>query len=747
MNRIIICTISFLAVLTAQSYLWPTDAGKSLKSNFGEFRDHHFHMGLDIKTHGKEGAFVFAIEEGYVSRMVTNFNGYGRALYIIHPDGNTSVYAHLSRFNPKLEGLLKYYQNNNDSYILNHYFELNEVNLKKGDLIGYSGDTGHSFGPHLHFEIRNNLEQPLNPQENGFVIDDRTSPLMGELAVIPLESESRVNGSMLPVQIPFFRNRDGKYELADTLNIFGPIGLALKTKDKRQGFTEIYQIKTIELIVSGIEKYSLNYTFLDYSTSDRVQLVRNHNMHRLNLGSFHNLYHMDKEIRAEVQQKNSNGHLQLSPGYHSLLIKVTDANGNLTVGTGTIFNHPPIDLILQDVNQRGYNIIFNIQSKSINIPLKSVTCYSFTSSGFADSQIKPKSVVKQNGGLLVTIDNRMIHDRSLQFITKNRMGAYSTPLHWHPKNVFVDYNAKPKIDINQTEAGIMIQVETGNLGATEPKLRLQFDNELINVPLFQIQPFVFLSSAMNAESFAEIFSINTAINLGTEYIYKYDFSPSVAVSGESTTILSEDKMCSLQSLKSTFYSPTLLWVESVENSTSPPHGTFLSNVYQLQPFNIPLQDTVRIGIRYNDNVADMDKISLYYYDRDEGWTYIPSKNSRKRKVLTGGLHSLEAVCILQDNVSPSIQSTFPADGGQYYVADVLQLRADVDDLLSGIEPAESAMQMVLDGKRLLHAYQPVRQTMSYDLLDPLMTGNHTMQISIKDRAGNETQKHINFKIK
>ncbi len=747
MNRIIICITSFLAVVTAQDYLWPTDAGKSLKSNFGEFRDRHFHMGLDIKTQGKIGASVFAVEKGYISRMVTNFKGYGRALYVTHPDGNTSVYAHLSGFNPKLEGLLKYHQNKNESYILNHYFQPNEINVKKGELIGYTGNTGHSFGPHLHFEIRNNLEQPLNPHDNGFVIDDRTAPVIEELAVIPLKEESRVNGSMLPVQIPFFRNRDGNYKLADTLNIFGPIGLAIQTQDKRQGFTEIYQIKTIELIVGGIKEYSLKYNFLDYSTSDRVQLVRNHNLHRLNLGSFHNLYHLDKEIRADVQPKNSDGYLQLSPGYHPLLIKVTDANGNSTTGKGIIFNHPPIDLILQDVSQRGVDITFNIQSKFINIPLKHVTCYSFSASGFADKLIKPKLVVKHDGGLLVTIDSRMIRNRSLQFIVKNQMGAYSTPLNWHPKNVFIDYNAKPDIDINQTAAGIMIQVETGNLGATEPKLHLQFDNELKSVPLSQIQPFVFLSSPMNIESFAEIISINTTVNVGTEYIYKYNFSPSVAVPGESAVVLSEDKMCSLQSLKSTLYSPTLLWIEAVENSTLPPHGIFLSNVYQLQPFNIPLQDTVKIGIRYNDRVAEMDKISLYYYDQDDGWTYISSKNSKKRKVLTGGFRSLEAVCILQDDVPPRIQSTFPADGGQYYSEDVSQLRAEVDDLLSGIEPAESEMKMILDGKQLLYAFQPVSQTMSYHLLDPLDIGNHTLQILVKDRAGNETKKHINFIIK
>jgi len=704
-------------------------------------------MGLDIKTQGKTGVSVYAVEEGYISRMVSNYKGYGKALYVIHPNGKTSVYAHLSHFNPELEGLLKYYQNKNESYILNHYFRPNEIRVTKGELVGYSGDTGHSFGPHLHFEIRNSNEQPLNPQTNGFAIDDRSSPVMDELAVIPLGIESRVNGSMLPVRIPFYRNRNGIFELADTLNMYGTVGFALSTVDKRQGFSGEYQIKSIDLIIDGIQEYSLNYDYLDYSTSDRVQLVRNYNLYRLNLGSFHNLYHMDNDIRADVQQNPSDGHLKLSPGYHPFWVKATDANGNSTKGTGMIFIQPPIELILQKVTRQGDDLSFTILPKSINIPIESITCYSFSSSGLADKQIKPKLSGRKDGGMVVTVDRRMIQDRSLQFIAKNKMGAYASPLNWHPKNVATDYNTRPEIDINQAASGMMIQVETGNLGTEKPKIHLQFDNELRNVPLFQIQPFVFLSSPLEIDSFADIISINTTIKLGTEYIYKYDFSPSVAGPGKTSTVLSEDKMCSLQILKTTLYSQTLLWIEAVENSTPPPHGTFLSGVYQLQPFNIPLQDTVKFGIRYNDKVAEMDKISLYYYNKDNGWTYIHSKNSTKRRVLTGGLRSLEAVCILQDNVPPRILSTFPGNGGLYDVEDVSIIEANVDDILSGIEPAESEMSMILDGKQLISAYQPVKQKISYELSAPLNVGGHSFIVFVKDRSGNKAEKHINFKIK
>ncbi|MBC8323465.1 MAG: M23 family metallopeptidase [Candidatus Marinimicrobia bacterium] len=747
MNRFIIFSTLLLGVITAQSYTWPTDAGKSLKSNYGEFRHRHFHMGIDIKTGEKEGASVFAVEGGYVSRMVANFKGYGQALYIIHPDGKTSVYAHLSQFNPKLERFLKYYQNMNESYLLNHYFEPNEIKVNEGELIGYTGNTGYSFGPHLHFEIRNENEQPLNPQTNGFTIDDRQSPKLNELAIIPLAKNSRVNGSLLPVQIPFFRNSDGSYELADTLNIFGPVGLAFRTKDKRQGFSETYQLKTIELIIDGKREYKLDFEVLDYSLNDHVQLVRNHGLHRLNLGSFHNLFHLKENPKSTVQPDNLSGILKLPPGYHKLIIKSTDANGNSAEVSGWIFTHPPIDLVIQETQQNGNEITFSVQSKSISIPLKNITCYSFSPSGFADKKIDPLRIDNNDGGLMVTLDMRRIQDRSLQFIAKNRMGTFSKPLHWHPQNIAVDYNAKPDIKVNQTAAGIIVQIETGNMGTAKPTLILDTPQKLTNVVLEQIQPYTYISEALEVALFKDVTSLNVSINNGTNYTYKYAFKPALAKSGEQAVVVSEDEMCSLQSLKTTFYDQSLIWIDAVENSVTPSHGKFLSNVYQLQPFDIPLQDTVRIGIRYDENAAKLEKTSLYYYDQDDGWTYIQSKDSKKRQVLTGSLKSLEAVCILQDNIPPVIKSTFPAHGGHYYTEDVHQLQANVDDLLSGIAPEETSMTMTLNGKRLLYAFQPVSQTISYNLLDRLTLGNHTMTVSVNDRAGNSASSRIDFVIK
>ena len=106
----------FLANLFAQDPIWPTDAGNSYSSNFGEYRDDHFHMGLDIRTNGVTGYKVFAVENGYISRIVTNYSGYGKAIYHKAISGKTYVYSHLDKFSPIMERVLKLQQAKNKKY-------------------------------------------------------------------------------------------------------------------------------------------------------------------------------------------------------------------------------------------------------------------------------------------------------------------------------------------------------------------------------------------------------------------------------------------------------------------------------------------------------------------------------------------------------------------------------------------------------------------------------------------------------
>ena len=138
----------------------PLDIPILLSGTFGELRTNHFHAGLDIKTQQVEGLNVYSAAQGYVSRIKISHWGYGKALYITHPNGYTSVYAHLKKFNNRIEAYIKKQQYKKESFEVHVFPTSTELPVSKDEIIAFSGSTGGFVGPHLHFEIRKKGEAP-----------------------------------------------------------------------------------------------------------------------------------------------------------------------------------------------------------------------------------------------------------------------------------------------------------------------------------------------------------------------------------------------------------------------------------------------------------------------------------------------------------------------------------------------------------------------------------------------------------
>ena len=156
----------------------------ALSGNFGELRTNHFHTGLDIKTNGSQNYRIYAIDSGYVSRINISHWGYGKAIYVDHPSGYTSVYAHLNRFPEKIEKIIRKKQYDLNKQIIEYYLDSSQILVSKGEVIAYSGNSGSSSGPHLHFEIRETQsEHPVNPQKFNFKIIDSKPPIISNIKI------------------------------------------------------------------------------------------------------------------------------------------------------------------------------------------------------------------------------------------------------------------------------------------------------------------------------------------------------------------------------------------------------------------------------------------------------------------------------------------------------------------------------------------------------------------------------------
>ncbi|MCK5846589.1 MAG: M23 family metallopeptidase [Bacteroidales bacterium] len=161
----------------------PMDIPIILSGSFGELRSNHFHTGLDIKTQGVVGKQILAPADGYISRIKVSPWGYGNALYITHPNGYMTVYAHLNNYNDELSKLIKQAQYNQKKFAVEIFPKKGSINIKQGDIIGYTGNSGSSGGPHLHFEIRNAKQEPINPLLFGIKVNDNKYPEMKKLRI------------------------------------------------------------------------------------------------------------------------------------------------------------------------------------------------------------------------------------------------------------------------------------------------------------------------------------------------------------------------------------------------------------------------------------------------------------------------------------------------------------------------------------------------------------------------------------
>jgi murein DD-endopeptidase MepM/ murein hydrolase activator NlpD len=170
-----------------EDFRYPLDLVPSIAGSFGDLRPNHFHSGLDFRTNQREGYPVYAVSDGYIARLRVQIGGFGQAIYINHPNGYTSVYAHLSAYAPNLAQKVKSSQYDLKQFEVDFPLDSSQILVKKGQLIGWSGNTGSSGGPHLHFELRDTqTEEIINPQVFGLTISDKVNPEFKTLYIYTL---------------------------------------------------------------------------------------------------------------------------------------------------------------------------------------------------------------------------------------------------------------------------------------------------------------------------------------------------------------------------------------------------------------------------------------------------------------------------------------------------------------------------------------------------------------------------------
>ena len=308
--------------------MWPTDASKTLTAVFGELRPRRYHAGFDVRTYGLSGHNLFAIDDGYIERIRVSSKGYGKAIYLRLKDKRIAVYAHLSNFTPLIDELAKKIQEKNNTYTINQILEPNKYIVKKGDIIGYTGDTGSISGPHLHFEIRDKNNKPINPLLTNYEIKDTSFPIAHNLAVIPLEEGSAVNNSIKPIILPIKKNGKNSFILKKELNIFGPFGFAIQIFDKIDNQPFDFGLFGLEMYVENEKFYSIKYDQFDFNEGDLVYTEKDYSFIKSGEGIYYRLFKKNKQNSLSFYGKETINSIILKEGEHEFTVYAFDYNNN-----------------------------------------------------------------------------------------------------------------------------------------------------------------------------------------------------------------------------------------------------------------------------------------------------------------------------------------------------------------------------------------------------------------------------------
>lgn len=718
---IILCTTD---PASAQQYLWPTDASKHLTSNFCEFRPRHFHAAIDIKTWQRSGYKIFAIEDGYVYRLRVSATGYGKVIYLKLRDGNFVVYAHLDGFTPELTQYADSLRQANRNNILDTYPRPGQFPVKKGQHIGYTGETGIGV-PHLHFEIRNRNHHPINPlQFYPDVVVDNISPKSRYLALIPLSGDAFINFRPDTLFMPLAARQH--VNIPGTVYLSGRSHIALRTYDLANGVNNVFDIYRGEMLINDSLVYSVKYDRFSYDETRLVELDKNFSIWRKGLRAYHNFYrHPLNSLPFYGNSRRGAGELSartLHPGENKIELRTYDYQNNQhtvklniiyhSTGKAAVFNTTAI----KNGTFVGIKSPDSIDHFTVNRVDKTLS-KSIAARDYETRQ-KDKILGEYYYHLLIPDRTKNRQYDWLQIIPyagqQPQMPLY-VPLMEPQDSLHKATNAPPVF------YGSQFRWHAGK-------------NEALTTAKAIAGASVIVTSPQTAVVTGSSVALQNYVGQGS------DSNPGwkMVTPGKEALVSSTDRAVQLFFRHSAAYDT--LQVRIVRKNPGfeikAPYQ-YLSHVYEAQPFDQPLNYGAILRFQVPDSVRNQKGIGIYYLDRRKGWLFLPTKYDDITRQYSARVTSLEPFVAIQDTLPPELNPVNP-EAFLSIRDDSKPLAFTVKDEMAGFY-GEQQIEVRIDNQWSIFDFDPEED---YIYVHPrvIPAGATLLSISVTDNANNRVLK-------
>ncbi len=359
-------------------WVYPLALKPVVSGSFGELRSNHFHSGLDLTTHGKTGYKVYSSDKGYVARIKVSPYGYGKALYVNHPGGYTTVYGHLENYSDRIDSVVLAQQYTEESFAVELFFKPGELTVEKGEVIAYSGNSGGSGGPHLHYEVRETTSQkPTDPLFFRQDVEDDVRPQIQGLKIYPLQKNAYVDGKMEALYMPAVQYEgDFHPKGRKEIKAIGAIGLGVQVLDYYSDSWRKCGVSSIELFANDtlvfhslLDEFSFAETRFINSLIDYGEKKRS--------GKVIQKSFVEPNNQLSIYQKGGAYTVHLANGERKdIKYVIQDVSGNVSVLTFTLVGqtvingHPPVE----EARMIKYNESFSMDSLgfSVRMPAKAL---------------------------------------------------------------------------------------------------------------------------------------------------------------------------------------------------------------------------------------------------------------------------------------------------------------------------------------------------------------------------------------